>query len=1011
MNSDNMAGFPPAPAEGLVADVIKHLAADFSFDGEGAAAPHSFRLPQLSSGGNIELSGPLDESGDRHSGSSHMRSPPRLAPANSQGASRPASSAPLVAGRLKGASADMMAKQRGLQLRRFSIIDSSTSDRSAASHASYDSPSSAASASRQRRRRDSVASARSKHWLSKKSPFHPPAARLGEETSLQSFSTAGGDAVAPSPKELDGAQVAGDSSRLRQPPQCRGRVAPAALPSDNRLGPSAVVSTVPDAPLAAVTSPPFPLPEARKRSVRGHGASAARRASPGRAEKSRPAPATAEVQKPPSQRQWKDGEQESPSSRRGNTTTSPRTHQTKSEHCMHAPCARVTKPTNLYDRGIKGLLKASAKREAMRAKLEEATLAEATFHPCISSRGKALKRSGDTNVANRDSTAQLRYRLHLLELPDGAADVAHRYTPRLSHTSEMIVRACRERGGAELPPEERLYRDYFYRLQAIEEARVVTSPPAVVRSKRDIEAHIAELYSFEQQRQRAITAAREALQSASAEARQRHYVDPRALVERLTKKRSPSQRRTAASAVAKDECFFHPQTSASAGELARHACLRGLHRWVRYFCDSDTLSTPVLSTFRGEASHAAATLSALLWRHSPTKTEWSVEELADALAAEAVDNLFVAELWRRRPPVGESSALSGELTFRPRLNPKSAIIVNKMEAQHRCGPIYDRLFLSARVRQLSQRQRELEEEQASLEVKQREQQRQQRLQDAWRAQEANRLEAYRAEKAKEHQNGAAGETAAAQERPHPCTPTRSHRLLAATSSPQPRSGRRGSDSPSSLRKQPTVAAAAAVTLSPRSFKSSTSATPSASSPGVARVSGSITGITLKATNSGEGGGGRRSSCPSSVSHPTKSSGQAAPVTAGLRSSFPRSLDDGPVTDNRELDRAAKELRDLLASPSRPCRVAQKSSTASSQLFVPAAHCVTPSDADRSRDSRGKLHWGTLDIVLACAQLRDPGTLPSAERERLDRAQKRQLRELGRLLYSRHISRVYGISSM
>ncbi|CBZ26963.1 conserved hypothetical protein [Leishmania mexicana MHOM/GT/2001/U1103] len=725
---------------------------------------------------------------------------------------------------------------------------------------------------------------------------------------------------------------------------------------------------------------------------------------------SRPAPGAAEAQQPQSQRQSEGAEPLSPSSGRAHTTVPQWMHHIQKNDGGYVTSVRVTNPTALYDRGINGLRKASAKREAIRAKLEEAALAEATFHPTLSPRVSALRRSGDSAGADRDSSAQLRYRLHLLELPDEPAVAAHRHTPRLSHTSEMIVQACRGRGGAELPPEERLYRDYFYRQRAIDEARLVTGSPAVVRSKRHIDAHIAELYSFEKQRQVAITAARDALLSASAEAHCRVYVDPRALVERLTKPRSPSRQRTAAAHLEKDQCPFHPKTSASSAELAHVARLHGLHRWVRYFCGADILSVPVLSTFQGQAAQEAAILSTVLRRHSPSKTEWSVDELADAFADDTGDNSFIAELWRRRPPIGEASAALSELTYRPCLNPKSAMIVDKMNAEHRCGPTHDRLFLNARAKQLSQRQQELEKEQASLEDKQREQQRRQRLQATWRAQEAQRLEAYRAEKAEERRKSAAAEASPAEERLHPCTTSCSRQVFLPSSSPQLRRGGRVSVPLSASPRQSSVATTDAVILTPRSSTPSMPAASSAPPAEVARVRGSNTGSTTTARNKGSGGNGRSSGCPSPAFYPTMSSAQAAPVAQCLPSSIPRSVEDWPVADKHELDRATEVLRDVLVDPARSCRASQQGSAASSQPSLPASTCFTPCDVNSPNDSQGKLHARSLDVLLACAQLRDPRAFPSGERERLDRAQKRRLRELGRLLYRRYISRVHGKNS-
>ncbi|KAI5690624.1 hypothetical protein MNV84_03724 [Leishmania braziliensis] len=930
-----------------------------------------------------------------------MRSPQILVPANAENVSPLTSSARLIVDVLGSGTADVATKQRGLQLRRFSVVDSSTSEQSSVSHELSRSPSSAASAPR-RRRGD-------KHRLPEELLTHAPADFTGTEIPSPHCSTAGEDAAALSPEKLDDAKGTGDSSRLLLP-QSHSHVALVSRPSVGSLAPTAVVATVTESPPPSVMLQPLPHPETHKHSARRHSAAAVCQASTPRPKESRLAPAAAEVQQPQSKRQLEDGNLKGPLPSRSYTSVPQWTRHMKKRDGLYVTRARMTNPTALYDRGIKELQRISAKREAMRAKLEEAELAEATFHPSISPRVSALKRSGDIAGVDRDSSAQLRYRLHLLELPDGLADASHRYTPRLSHTSEMIVRACRERGGAELPPEERLYRDYFYRQQTIDEARLVTPPPTVVRSKRDIDVHIAELYAFEQQRQHAITAAREALLSASAGVHPRVYVDPRALVERLTKNRSLSQRRTAAAQLEKDQWPFQPQTSANARMLAHQARLRGLHRWVRYFCGSDILSLPVLSTFQGQAAHEAARLYALLWQHSPAKTEWSAKELAEAFLDGVKDNPFVAELWRRRPPVGEASVTLSELTYRPCLNPKSAIIVEKMEAEHRCGPAHDRLFLDARAKQLSQRQQELEEEQAALESKQREQQRRQRRQAAWHAQEAHRLEVYLAEKAKESCKNATAEATAAHERPHPRTATSSRRLFPSSSSPQRHRGDSASKLSSSSPRPSPVTETNTVILVPRSPTPSMLGTPSAPPSEVARMRSNKTGGPTKATNSSGHSSASHPRYPSPLFQPTTTSVQAVPSPPPSASNILLSVETWPEAEKHKLDRAAEALRDLLTDPTRPCGASQQASAASSQRSPPAATRIPPCDMKLPHNSRDKLPARTIDVVLECARLRDPRTLPSGERERLDRAQKRQLRELGRLLYSRYKSNIYSTNS-
>ncbi|KAG5505846.1 hypothetical protein JKF63_05182 [Porcisia hertigi] len=1003
MNFAREPEIPLSTEEGSPTLIRRFAIPDSSSDDDDNAAPYPVGRYRLGSNGNIDLSAFLDYSSESDNPSVDRASAQKATLGNAESASSTGSSACVVADLSSSTASDVAAEKQRRQLRRPFVVSSTAIEQSLTSHETSLSLSSAVVDFRRLHRGEVPSAAGVRCHTPNEPPTYSPGASLINDIPSQSPSVSNEVSPAPSPKGLGDAKVTSDSSK-RSPPQSCTLVAPVTQSSVRGLPPSALVETLRSPQPTDVASHLLTFLEKPQYPGRGLGASSASRASVQKARRSRPASAPSGVHTLQPQRQVEDVEPPSPSSGKSSKTRPQWSRQMRKDG-MYVPRVRVTNPSALYDRGIRGLEKASAKREAMRAQLEEAALTGVTFHPSISRRVKSLNRGGNGAAADRDSSAQLRYRLQLLELPEELPDDAHRHTPRLSRTSERIVRACRERGGAELPPEERLYRDYFYRRQAIEGAQPVTSQPAVVRSKRDIEAHIAELYSFEQQRQFAIAAAREVCISASADAHRRLYVDPKALVERLTTKRFPSQRRIATAQLESVQFSFQPRTSAGAAELAHQARLRGIRRWVRYFCNADSLSVPVLSMLQGQAVPEAATLLALLQRHNPTKTDWSVEELANAFADEVEGQSFVADLWHRRPPVGEASARASELTFRPCLNPKSAIIVDKMETVQRCGPTPDRLFLNARARQLSQRQKELEEEQASLESKQREQLRRQRLQAAWRAKEAHRLEAYRSAKEEDRRKSAGMKAAVPRERScsgnTPCT----CRFLAPSTPPQ--SFGRGSivEPPSSSPRQATATSTVAA-LELSSSIPSIPATSLSPLPQVARVGGNTIVSTTRTTESAEDSGSTNSSCSSPAFRQTVSSAQVAQRAPPLTRTMPQGVETLCEVDRSELDRAAKALRDLLESPVRRSGdVPQASSVASPQCSPQVATCFFSRDVNHPCCSQGKLHSCPTDVVLQCAQLRDPHTLLSGERERLDRAQKRQLRDLGRLLYSRHKFRI------
>lgn len=783
--------------------------------------------------------------------------------------------------------------------------------------------------------------------------------------------------------------------RDHRKPAARASAAAAPSPAPAAVPTSQLVPVTQPAPVALAVSVSQPAPTSQSRTavtptvvVPSAAPAALRRATPERRRKAAKAAAPVVVGPPaPGTPPAKDGDDQSPSSGRDYTTVPLWTRHMKKRDGVYVTCLRVTNPTGLYDRSMKGLRRASERREALRAKLEEEAMADATFRPNISPRAEALRRrTGAGADDDDDAAAQLRHRLQLLELPDEVtAAVPHRHAPRLSHASELIVQACRERSGVELPPGERLYRDHFYRQQAVAEAAQPTNPqPAVVRSERAIAAHVAELYAFEQQRQRAIAAAREAPVTAASDAAQRVYVDPTAVVERLTRERPSSPHRAAAVQQERVQCPFQPQTSAAAGALAQQARLRSLHRWVRHFGGTDVLPTAALAAYVGPASHEAGTLHGVLRQRRPDATEWSLAALAEALAGEAATGGALAALWQCRPPGDGVAGACGDLTFRPRLNAHSASIVREMEAEQRCGPTHDRLFLSARSRQLTQRQRELEAEQAALEETQRQLQRRQRLQTSWRAAEAERLATHRARQAQERRESS-GE-AAPPPPPQPPVATPSRRLeLQPSATPAHSSGDRAG---ARLGTAPCHSAAPA---------------PAPASPSP---------VQLSASDSGNRG---PSSCvsppPRSAAPAAPAAPRAAPPLAGVAQKPPSAAAPTARLAGRELDRAAEALRELLTvSASRSTTHAGGSTAASHASSLPgASEPFAVRDGNRQPESSdvaggGKARVRCLNVVLECARLRDPATVSSSERERLDRAQKRQLRELGRLLYQRNTYR-------
>lgn len=717
-------------------------------------------------------------------------------------------------------------------------------------------------------------------------------------------------------------------------------------------------------------------------------------------------------------------------------TTVPRwTKDMKKKNGVYVHSSVVANPVGIYERGLKGLKRAEERREELRAKLEEAERSTTTFHPVISPRAHALRRSArrDGDAADLDvSTHQLRHRLQLLELPEVAEAAMRRYSPRISPRSQRIVRECRERGGiaAAMAPGDRLYQDFFYRQQALEEARRQPPPhmppPAPVRSQRDIAAHISALYEFEKHRRDAIARAREAPLPVSPRAPLQMYVDPASLVRRLTRETTPSPRRVArALQLRSDECTFHPAANANATALAKAAQLRGIRRWVGYFGGSAVLPLAALLDYAGPAGAEAQCLAAWLSKCDPAKMEWTVEELAEVVVDSCNDT--VSQLWRRRPPGwagcggnGNGSSSGSEFTFHPTLNVNSAALVESMEAEHRCGPAHDRLFLAAKSRQLTQKQQALEAEEAALEEQQRIQAKKEKMQAKWRAKVRQRLEAYREEKTQQCRESL---LLLQDNPPQQSTQRTSRRLLLPSTSPKATKDKKmaavavtaaaiaGQTSPP----PPTPAATTASTTKHVPASTSRASCPEAKcgSPELSPTPPPSPPRSPAAPPTGVKSVNRKDEkrLKGSATLPLPTAPPAQPTTV-KKDVHTESTDIPARRDSQDLSSAAEALRQLLGGTAHssmlPSHHSEATTTAVSTTSAPSparATPIMPRDINRARE--GKSICRSLDVVLECAALRDPATVSGVERGQLERAQRRQLRELGRLLYSRNRARVEG----
>lgn len=694
------------------------------------------------------------------------------------------------------------------------------------------------------------------------------------------------------------------------------------------------------------------------------------------------------------------------------TTVPQWTKGMKKRNGVYVATKTVANPTALYDRSMKGLERAAARRDALRAKLEAEERSAMPFSPIISPRANALKRSsrqGDGDAAEQESSQQLRHRLQLLELPEEAvAASSWRHSPRISSASARMVRECRERSGAATAAGERLYQDHFYRQQALEAAQEPPPSAPLMRSQRDIAAHIATLYDFEEHRRRALASAREAPLPLSPRALQPLHVDPEDVVARLAQRPGPSPRRVAQLLSVQDECTFHPQPNANAAGLARVARLRGVERWVGYFGGSSTLPVTAVLDYRGPVQREAQAIVALLSLRDPAKTEWSVEELATEM--ENSENALLTQLWRRRPPPGDAATISSDLTFHPTLNVASTAMVEGMEPEQRCGPTHERLFLAAKSKQLTQRQQELEEEQAALEAAQRRQAMKARQRAEWRAREHKRLEEHRAEKARQSREDRV------QERLPQVPPPQSLTALPREEKEQRTPHRRKSSSSRRRQQQPSITPDRTFATCLQPSTSPLRPTRASSSSYAASVLRADVAATLA------------SPPPRLVEAPPLTApAAAAPVvevktqtnestTASTTASAPSAA---PVTHDEltaasakraseDLSSAAEMLRQLLGGTTRPFPTPSHCPTTATVSAAPplpssASTPITTRDVNRPRD--GKLERRSVDVVLECATLRDPATVAQGERDDVKRAQKRQLRELGRLLYNRNKLRV------
>ncbi|CCW62899.1 unnamed protein product [Phytomonas sp. EM1] len=257
---------------------------------------------------------------------------------------------------------------------------------------------------------------------------------------------------------------------------------------------------------------------------------------------------------------------------------------------------------SIYERGINMKKRKEQGLQHLRAALLEDESKEATFHPKISKRAESLRRRS-TTPEDATNAMRMKKRLMLLELPSNESNYS--FTPRISRKSAEIVRHARSDSSMSLPIVERLYHGHGLSKKESRCALLddTPRPKHIVRTPSEINKHIASMYLFESQRQEAIREVQEELLRGAAPT---PHVDPSEVVKRLTSP-NPLRRPSAYKAgthSSPEECTFAPKLSTAASAYVARARQRGLTRWFLYFSKPNATTLSLEDLRHPHAQHA-----------------------------------------------------------------------------------------------------------------------------------------------------------------------------------------------------------------------------------------------------------------------------------------------------------------------------------------------------------------------------------------------------------------------
>lgn len=387
---------------------------------------------------------------------------------------------------------------------------------------------------------------------------------------------------------------------------------------------------------------------------------------------------------------------------------------------------------SVYERGVRRQAQTREKIAQLRGALLTVEQQEATFHPQISSRARSLSRNHCDLLFDAEAV-RLKQRMMLLELPPSPSK--SRRSPACS------ARRCQSAGPSFMPAGERLYRDYYHRLQAAELAREQAwtthcPPTAAMRTQKQIEQHINSLYQYRTKRLASLDFVCQ--EAAAAGDRCSLLVNPADVVRRLSRTQGKNGRTLV---VMEDGPTFKPQLSPSVKEHVAKARERGYGRWIEHFMGRwDAILTPdILRRYTGPNKRVACCLERVLANSPYQSTGCDLHELLSL--TEPLEKRHWPQLWREKPSADDGDHYS-ELCFAPRVNRRSRSLVEHQRKQTPSvwdgAPATNRLFHTAKQKQLQQRQNELEEQQAQLLLQEQMYERHTRQMKHWRLEQLTR---------------------------------------------------------------------------------------------------------------------------------------------------------------------------------------------------------------------------------------------------------------------------------